>query len=71
LGVAALIDWSRRYILFHDKRHPRELGLPEIGQFLESLARTDKDPVRAIAAGRDALEAADCTDPHPGPPPRA
>jgi hypothetical protein len=53
--VAALIDWSRRFIVFHNKRHPRDLGLPEVGQFLESVARTEKDPVRAIAASREAL----------------
>jgi hypothetical protein len=42
--------WSRRFILFHGKRHPREMGLPEIGQFLESVARTEKDAVTALAA---------------------
>src|SRR5262245_45062146 len=53
--VAAFADWSRRFILFHGKRHPRELGLPEAGQFLEASAQTAKDPVRALAAGREAL----------------
>ncbi|NEP18708.1 MAG: hypothetical protein F6J97_17715 [Leptolyngbya sp. SIO4C1] len=24
------VQWIRRYILFHDKRHPREMGVPEI-----------------------------------------
>jgi integron integrase len=54
--VAAFVDWCLRFILFHGKRHPRELGLAEVGQFLESVARTDKDPLRALAAGRDALD---------------
>jgi integron integrase len=54
--VIAFADWNRRFVLFHGKRHPRELGLPEIGQFLESIAQTDKDPVRALAASRDALD---------------
>lgn len=31
-------EWIRRYILFHDKRHPRELGAPEISRFLSHLA---------------------------------
>jgi integron integrase len=53
--VTAFTDWCRRFILFHNKRHPRALGLSEVGQFLESVARTEKDPVRAIAAGREAL----------------
>src|SRR5262245_56545868 len=53
--VTAFADWSCRFILFHGKRHPRELGLAEVGQFLESIAQTDKDPVRSLAAGREAL----------------
>ena len=32
------IAWIRRYILFHGKRHPAEMGAPEIAQFLRSLA---------------------------------
>jgi integron integrase len=31
-------DWVRRYILFHDKRHPQEMGAAEINQFLTHLA---------------------------------
>jgi hypothetical protein len=23
---ATYVDWARRYILFHDKRHPKEMG---------------------------------------------
>ena len=34
----AYIDWIRRYILFHDKRHPRTLGAPELESFLTALA---------------------------------
>ncbi len=34
----AYCDWIRRYILFHDKRHPREMGLNEINSFLSDLA---------------------------------
>lgn len=30
----AYVGWIRRYILFHDKRHPREMGAPEIAAFL-------------------------------------
>jgi len=29
--------WVREYILFHNKRHPREMGVPEINQFLTHL----------------------------------
>src|SRR6266849_760583 len=34
----AYIAWARRYILFHGKRHPAELGAPEVTGFLTSLA---------------------------------
>jgi site-specific recombinase XerD len=32
------VDWIRRYILFHNKRHPKEMGRPEIEAFLTHLA---------------------------------
>ena len=31
-------DWSKRFILFHGKRHPGEMGAAEINQFLTHLA---------------------------------
>lgn len=31
------IEWVREYILFHEKRHPREMGVPEINQFITHL----------------------------------
>ncbi len=31
-------DWCKRFILFHDKRHPLEMGAAEINQFLTHLA---------------------------------
>ncbi len=34
----AYVDWARRYILFHGKRHPRELGAAEVAAFLGHLA---------------------------------
>jgi hypothetical protein len=34
----AYIDWIRRFILFHRKRHPNEMGEEEISAFLTSLA---------------------------------
>jgi len=35
---AAYVDWVRRFILFHGKRHPRELGASEVTAFLTPLA---------------------------------
>ena len=32
------VHWVRRFILFHGKRHPAELGEPEIASFLSHLA---------------------------------
>ena len=32
------VHWIRRYILFHDKRHPQEMGEAEINAFLTHLA---------------------------------
>lgn len=34
----AYVNWNRQFILFHGKRHPREMGLPEIKAFLSHLA---------------------------------
>ena len=31
------VDWIKRYILFHDKRHPREMGAPQVEAFLTHL----------------------------------
>ena len=32
------VNWIRRYILFHHKRHPLEMGKEEVGAFLTHLA---------------------------------
>ena len=32
------VDWVKRFVLFHDKRHPRELGPAQIEAFLSHLA---------------------------------
>src|SRR5207247_6325638 len=32
------VAWIRRYILFHGKRHPADMGAPEITRFLSALA---------------------------------
>ena len=34
----AYVGWIKRFIFFHNKRHPAEMGEAEIGQFLSSLA---------------------------------
>ena len=39
------VDWIKRYILFHSKRHPQEMGAAEVEAFLSHLAVD-----RAVAA---------------------
>lgn len=34
----AYVDWARRFILFHGKRHPRQMGAAEVEAFLSHLA---------------------------------
>ena len=34
----AYVDWIKRYILFHNRRHPNEMGSQEIEAFLTYLA---------------------------------
>lgn len=53
--IAESVEWCRKFILFNTIRHPSELGLAEIGRFLGQLAQTEKDPVPALDAAREAL----------------
>jgi len=32
------VDWAQRFILFHGKRHPKEMGVSEVEAFLTHLA---------------------------------
>ena len=32
------INWIKRYIIFHNKKHPKEMGEKEINEFLTHLA---------------------------------
>ena len=34
----AYLDWIRRFILFHGKKHPAEMGAPQVEAFLSHLA---------------------------------
>jgi len=34
----AYVGWIKRFIFFHNKRHPLEMGEAEVGQFLSNLA---------------------------------
>lgn len=47
-------EWVRRYVLFHGKRHPREMGRAEIEAFLRHLVATENDPLRAAEQAQEA-----------------
>ena len=32
------VQWAKRFILFHQKRHPSAMGAPEVNEFLTHLA---------------------------------
>lgn len=34
----AYADWAKRFILYHQKRHPKEMGVKEVEAFLTYLA---------------------------------
>jgi integrase len=39
---AQYVQWIRRFILFHDKRHPARMAAPEVESFLTHLAVQDR-----------------------------
>jgi hypothetical protein len=40
----AYVAWIRRYIFFHDKRHPADMGAAEVTRFLSALAVEGRSP---------------------------
>ena len=36
------LHWIKRYILFHGKRHPKDMGAAQIEAFLTNLAEAEK-----------------------------
>lgn len=48
----ACVDWIKRFILYHRKRHPAEMGTDEVRQFLSHLAA---DKTVAAATQNQAL----------------
>lgn len=39
--AAAYVYWTRRYVLFHRKQHPRDLGEDDVRAFLDSLVASN------------------------------
>jgi hypothetical protein len=64
----AYVGWIRRYILFHGKRHPRELDEGAISAFLSSLAvdgrvaaSTQNQHVKASLTCRSKYKSGECS----------
>jgi integron integrase len=51
-----MVSWVRAFVLFHDKRHPRELGKPAVNRFLAHVAGTEKEALISLEAAGAALE---------------
>ena len=32
------VDWARRFILYHNKKHPKDMGAEQVRDFLSHLA---------------------------------
>ena len=52
----ACIDWVRRFVLFHDKRHSCDMGATEIEVFLTHLAIAGKASVSIRNPAKRALQ---------------
>ncbi len=48
-------DWTRRLVLFHGKRHPRDLSPGDVGRFLEHVAQNERDALRCLEEAHTAL----------------
>ena len=48
-------EWIRRFVLFHQKRHPSELSREDIWRFLVHLSHSEKDPLGSMEQAREAL----------------
>jgi hypothetical protein len=49
------VSWARAFIVFHNKRHPEQMALPEVTHFLEHVVKTTPEPLVALAQARAAL----------------
>jgi Phage integrase, N-terminal SAM-like domain len=54
--IIAFVNWVTLFVRYHGRRHPRELQVAEVSQFLEQVGNTARDPLIAIEEARIALE---------------
>lgn len=40
-SVTTYVSWIKRYVVFNDRRHPRDLGPDDVRRFLSRLARQE------------------------------
>ena len=52
---AAYVDWAKRFILFHGKRHPKDMGAEEVRDFLSHLATERNVSASTQSQARSAL----------------
>ena len=50
-----IVSWVRAFIVFHGRRHPRELPMAAVDRFLTHVVQTEKVPLVALEAARAAL----------------
>jgi hypothetical protein len=55
----AYVDWIKRFMLFHDKRHPASMGAPEVHAFLSHPAVEQQ--VAASTNGKRSAPSCCCT----------
>lgn len=51
----AFVEWIRRFVLFHGKRHPGQMAKPEVARFLSHLAVEDHVSASTQIQARAAL----------------
>lgn len=49
------VEWVRRFVAFHGRRHPREMGADEVRAFLDYLAAELKVAVSTLQQALSAL----------------
>ena len=54
----AYVTWIKRFILFHGKRHPKDMGEKEISQYISHLA-TDRKVAASIQNEESVLDILD------------
>lgn len=54
--ILSFVTWTSRFILFHNKRHPRELTVSDLGRFLDQVAKTAKEALVCVEAARTGLQ---------------